>query len=292
MKHELLIELIFRIPWWIPLIFLSSSTKALKNLNCEFYSDKNYGYTCRIMNESLQPNCPETINFNGDKKDKLLTRYLRFENSDVRIIPDEAILQNFPTLTQLGIVFHSIKRIDSSLFINSSYLKVVDLYDNQIKIVSDDAFVNIHNMEVIVLQKNLLTFLGSRVFRNNKKLTTIYLHENNIFILDPKIFDGLGYLRSLNLEGNYCINESFPIYSSDISYVKRKLNMCFLNYAGSEHKLTAKSVHLAEDNKDSINKILWGQYGLIAIQAVFTLILIVVTYFNFKLWRKINEILA
>lgn len=180
--------------------------------------------------------------------------------------------------------------LGNSLFINSTYLKVVDLWNNQIKTVTDDAFVNLLDVEVIVLQKNLLTYLTGRVFRNNKKLTKILLHENNIHMLGPAIFDGLSKLKELNLEQNYCINESFSDYSKDISYVKKMLDNCFQNYAGSEQEITENTLHLSEDNKNSIPKIMLDIYGLIAIQVVFTLILIILTYHNFRLIRNLTAI--
>ena len=155
---------------------------------------------------------------------------------------------NFPFKCHSNILGYREYKMDCDVFPNISkvlifyptYMKVLELINNNITQVSETAFQGLYMLVELSLSKNNIELLKDNLFEDLLHLLHLDLSRNRLNSLKPRVFNGLGELRRLEISYN-------QLTYLDESVFKRLSNLTYLYLNNNILKLvTSKLLNLPQ----------------------------------------------
>lgn len=141
----------------------------------------------------------------------------KFVNLEIVYVIDsglKAITRNdFESLTKLkeiALYGNQINEIPANCFDDLINLRKLSLSNNRIKYLPNEVFHRLPNLNEVYISRNKLEALPSNLFENNPHMLRISLSVNSLKSIGDRIVINLKKLKSVSLEDNTCINDSFP----------------------------------------------------------------------------------
>lgn len=138
-------------------------------------------------------------------------------------------------LKSLAWTSSGIERIESGVFLATTFLEHLNLGDNRLTELPSDVFHPLHQLQYLNLTGNQLTIIPRALFQNLNRLEEIGLSRNRLSILPYQLFASAKSLTRLDLSDNLLV--SLP----DHSFTLNK-NLQELSLAGN--RLTKLPSHL------------------------------------------------
>lgn len=165
------------------------AVNAQSQLNCQFFDDGAYGYTCLVNRQNLTLFTNVTItgvHTNGRNNSQVL--FLEIATSSIALIVNQ-------------------------LFITFPNANVMYILNSGLNDIRPNAFMGATNLRSLEIQGNNLTTLNTNAFNNLQNLELLTLRNNNIMRLAGNVFEGLGQLLFLSLDFNPLNNLQGDIFS-------------------------------------------------------------------------------
>jgi len=158
---------------------------------------------------------------------------------------------------------NNVSRVDSLSIRGQERISYLELIENGITEIAEDAFQGIETINSIVLIGNELTVIPPTLFhplvrtsyidleRNNivridethfamnTNLFSLYMEYNQVNEIHPNFSAGVrNNLRYMNLIGNTCVDNSFPLQDDNgWAFMHNALQTCYNNFHGLEPEL-------------------------------------------------------
>ncbi|XP_017766403.1 PREDICTED: leucine-rich repeat and immunoglobulin-like domain-containing nogo receptor-interacting protein 2 isoform X1 [Eufriesea mexicana] len=120
-------------------------------------------------------------------------------------------LETATRLKSLEWTSSGIERIESGVFLATTFLEHLDLGDNRLTELPSDVFHPLHQLQYLNLTGNRLTLLSRALFQGLDQLEEICLSRNRLSILPYQAFASSKSLTHLDLSGNLLV--SLPDHS-------------------------------------------------------------------------------
>jgi hypothetical protein len=234
--------------------------------NCNYGSDKTYGYFCVINNARLTQIAP--VNIIGKHQHSKTDRDVKlFEivTHTIAYIPPE-IFAKFPSLVYLDIERKNLQVLTVDSFHNAKNLKMLVANYNQLKVLGPKVFSGAGNLEIIRLGVNAISEINENAFWGLRKLREINLGTNKIWYLHRNTFQFSSHLEYLYLDQNV-ITSLWPNMFKNVvkfRYLKLSGNLCinkdFENIAGNSLEVSMLSCLRPKALYDEFNTIETNSY--------------------------------
>jgi Leucine rich repeat/BspA type Leucine rich repeat region (6 copies) len=198
------------------------------------YSVTQNGYTCVFARVSFMNDYSDNFQVSGThlagKSDNDVTS-VSFLKSKLVKVP-AVIFKKFPNLSHLDIASAGIVTADSSTIENCGTLKHLDASDNDITRITESFLNSCRNLETVNLDWNAITSIS----------------PCNSFLKHQP------YLRSVSLEYNSCVEQSFSDLNLSANFAKvleRPLRFCFINFIlGNDAPVAIKKRRFLPEEKE------------------------------------------
>lgn len=173
---------------------------AQSTLNCQFFDDGAYGYTCLINRQNLSLFNNVTItgaHASGRNNSQVI--FLEIATSSIALIVNQLFI-TFPNARVMYILNSGLNDIRSNDFIGATNMRNIDIQGNNVTTISASAFRNLPNLEILTLRDNNIMRLAGNAFEGLGRLMFLSLDFNPISTLQTDIFDPLTSLEYLFLE--------------------------------------------------------------------------------------------
>lgn len=163
---------------------------------------------------------------------------LTLEQNKIFFIHAKAFANN-EKLLELNLNRNSLRALDSETFKGNKNLLELSMNHNLLTELSNEIFNGNFKLEVLRLHGNKLRSLNRALLAHNQNLRWIELGENELEFIDPLVFENVHQLEFIDLMGNHCVDESFPL-NMDIKHLTEltKRNCHFLANIYFEHFTT------------------------------------------------------
>lgn len=168
---------------FLVLIFVYLNFVNSLTLDCEFKTDRFYGYSCLIKSLEISSKFDRTI-------DKVTGNHQnRKNNTDVKFFESRGKILNYLP-----------KNLDK-FFKN---IEAMYIWSSNLKEITNSDLKPFLNLKFLYLWDNDIQILKSDLFKNNPKIKLLYLSKNKIKKVEKGIFDNLLQLEELDFENNDC----------------------------------------------------------------------------------------
>lgn len=173
---------------------------AQSALNCQFFDDGAYGYTCLInrQNLTLFNNVTITgVHTNGRNNSQVM--FLEIATSSIPLIVNQLFI-TFPNANVMYILNSGLNDIRPNAFVGATNIRSLELQGNNVTTLNANAFNNLQNLEILTLRDNNIMRLAGNVFAGLGRLVFLSLDFNPLNILQGDIFNPLTSLEYLFAE--------------------------------------------------------------------------------------------
>ncbi|CAO1421778.1 unnamed protein product [Diamesa serratosioi] len=176
-------------------------------VSCNYYQNKDYGYTCEISNVK---STIETKNFiiNGKhlsgKTDESVKLFV-VKSSNMTSIPNE-IFTKFPALNYLSMSNVGITTLNEISFLNAENLKIIWMNNNNITKLPAFVFKATPKLEQLMLIHNQISEINVNAFKGASSLLRLDMSENKVQTIQSGLLESLTKLQILMLNKNEIID--------------------------------------------------------------------------------------
>lgn len=173
---------------------------AQSQLNCQFFDDGAYGYTCLINRQNLTSFTNVTItgsHTNGRNNSQVM--FIEIATSSIALIVTQ-MFQTFPNANVMYVLNSGLSDIRPNAFVGAGNLQNLDFDGNNLTILNGNAFNHLQNLQTLSIRNNNIMQLDGNVFQGLERLSFLALDFNPLRRLAGEIFSPLVNLEYLFAE--------------------------------------------------------------------------------------------
>ncbi|KAL4148166.1 hypothetical protein QTP88_002450 [Uroleucon formosanum] len=153
-------------------------------------------------------------------------------NNNLLITIDDQAFKNCSALKELDLSSNAIQQVPAALN-ELSFLKTLDLGENQISVFHNNSFKNMELLTGLRLVDNFIGNLTQGMFSNLPNLQVLNLSKNKIYTIERGTFTQNSQIQAIRLDANYLtdVNGVFESLSSLQWINLSKNNLIWFDYA-------------------------------------------------------------
>lgn len=181
--------------------YLQRSVTSQSVANCEYYNNKDNGYTCKLSVREYESLTHISGQHLREKSDDDIRRVIPVEGSILRNYPS-FICEQFKNVERLRLSHTFIETIDETSFKKCEKLNDLNLQANKISELKENVFVENRKLTYLSVAANSLRSIPKKVFVSQLQLAELDLSGNVIEMLPDGVFDTLENLNELDMQKN------------------------------------------------------------------------------------------
>ena len=173
------------------------NVNAQSQLNCQFFDDGAYGYTCLVNRQNVTSFTNVTITGNHtNNRNNSQVMFLEIATSSIALIVNQ-LFQTFPNALVMYVLNSGLSVIQLDAFMGAGSLRVLEIEGNDLRALNSNSFNHLERLEILTLRNNKIMDLNGNVFQGLGQLNFLSLNNNTLRSLQDDIFSPLTSLEYL-----------------------------------------------------------------------------------------------